>query len=222
MSKARVLLLEDDINLSETIEESLSDAGYEVICAFDGDEAEERLYEMRFDLLLLDVNVPGTDGFTLLEEARAKGVDTPAIFVTSRNAMIDVESGFKSGADDYIRKPFALKELHLRMETMLRRGFFHHPSTRLDLGGGASYDVEASELYVDGERVTMQSKEARLLKLFVQRKGEVVTHEVIKAYLWDYDEVPSETALRTYIKDLRRVLGKERIVSHKRIGYQFS
>lgn len=102
MKKARLLLLEDDINLSETVQEYLEAQGYELRCAFDGESAEDLLYEESFDLLLLDVNVPEPNGFTLLKAARKRGVQTPAVFVTSRNAISDVESGFESGADDYI------------------------------------------------------------------------------------------------------------------------
>ncbi len=222
MKKARILLLEDDVNLSETVEEYLSDEGYEVLCAYDGESAQDAIYEESFDLLLLDVNVPGPNGFELLKEARENGTATPAVFITSRNAMEDVESGFESGADDYIRKPFALKELLLRVQTILKRNFFHNPKERMDLGGGLAYDVEAGLLYRGGESVPLNDKMARLLKLFIQRKGEVISHEVIFEHLWNFDEEPSDTALRTYIKELRKLLGKERIVSHKRLGYQFS
>ena len=222
MKKARILLLEDDINLSETVEEYLSDEGYDIRCAYDGESAEDLLYEDSFDLLLLDVNVPEPNGFTLLKEARKRGMQTPAIYVTSRNSMGDVESGFESGADDYIRKPYELKELLLRIKTILKRNFFHHAAPRTALDEGIEYDVENGQLYIKGERVSLQEKEGRLLKLFVQRKGEVLSHEVITDHLWGYDETPSDTALRTYIKNLRKLLGKDRIVSHKRIGYQFS
>lgn len=222
MNKARLLLLEDDINLSETVEEYLGEQGYEVVCAFDGESAEDLLYEESFDLLLLDVNVPEPNGFTLLKSARERGVQTPAVYVTSRSSMDDVEDGFESGADDYIRKPYELKELLLRIQTILKRNFFHHVKPRMELGEGIEYDVENGQLYIGGERVALQEKEARLLKLFVQRKGEVLAHEVITDHLWSYDETPSDSALRTYIKNLRKLLGKDRIVSHKRIGYQFS
>ena len=222
MKKARLLLLEDDINLSETVEEFLDDAGYEVVCVYDGESAEDALYEQPFDLLLLDVNVPEPNGFTLLKEARSRGVQTPAIYVTSRSGMEDVEHGFGSGADDYIRKPYELKELLLRIRTILKRNFFHHAAPMLELGEGVAYDVEQGALYVNGERVNLQEKESRLLRLFVQHRGEVLSHEVITERLWSYDESPSDTALRTYIKNLRKLLGKDRIVSHKRIGYQFS
>lgn len=220
MKNVKLLLLEDDIALSETVEEYLQENGYDVVAVYDGESAEEKLYEETFDLLLLDVNVPRVDGFSLLKAARKAGVDAPAIFITSRNAMADVEHGFESGADDYLRKPFELKELLLRVRTILRRNFFHHPAPRLELSEGVGYDVEKGQLYVDGEMVVLGEKEARLLKLFVQHKGELLTHEVIRDHLWDFDEMPSDDALRTYIKNLRKLLGKEHIVSHKRLGYQ--
>ena len=222
MKKAKLLLLEDDINLSETVAEYFGDEGYDIVCAFDSEEAENKIYEESFDLLLLDVNVPGANGFTLLKEARQRGVTVPAIFITSRNAMSDVENGFESGADDYIRKPFELKELLLRVQTILRRNFFHHPSAHLELDEHIAYDVEKAELFIDGQRAVLQDKEAKLLKLFMQRKGELLSHEVIMEHLWSFDEKPSDTALRTYIKNIRKLVGKERIVSHKRLGYQFS
>ena len=222
MKKARLLLLEDDMNLSETVAEYLEEAGYEVVCAFDGEQAEDLMYETPFDLLLLDVNVPEPNGFTLLKAARKRGIQTPAVYVTSRSGMQDVETGFDSGGDDYIRKPYELKELLLRIGTILKRRFFHHAAPRTVLGEGMEYDVEQGQLYVGGERVALQEKESRLLKLLLQRRGEVVAHEVIAEHLWDYDETPSDDALRTYVKNLRKYLGKERIVSHKRIGYQFS
>ncbi len=220
MKKAKILLLEDDSNLSETVCEFLEDAGYDVVTAYDGVSAQEKLYEQRFDLLLLDVNVPSPNGFELLKESRRNGVETPAIFITSLHDIADVESGYESGADDYIRKPFALKELLLRIESMRKRNFFHHAKERIALDEHISYDDTNAELYCGDERIMLHQKEAKLLKLLMQRRGEVVTHEVIQEYLWDFDETPSDTALRTYIKNLRKRIGKDKIVSHKRLGYQ--
>ncbi|MGD9970583.1 MAG: response regulator transcription factor [Sulfuricurvum sp.] len=219
--KTRLLLLEDDPNLSESVSEYLEEHGYEVACAFDAVSAEDLIYERPFDLLLLDVNVPGGDGFSLLKKSRKEGNSIPAIFITSRNAMNDVETGFESGGDDYIRKPFALKELLLRIQTILKRNFFHHPSDALDLGGGISYDIAGQTLTIDGNVQTLQNKEHKLLKLFIQHKNELLSHETIMEQLWEYDETPSDGSLRTYIKTLRKLLGKDRIVSHKRLGYQF-
>jgi len=219
--KAKLLLLEDESALNETITEYLEEQGYEVVPVFDGEEAEEKLYETEFDLLLLDVNVPGIDGFSLLRSVRETGKQTPAIFLTSRTALADVEDGFESGADDYLRKPFALKELLLRIENLLKRSFHHDNTDTIELGEALYYDSAALTLHKDGEAVVLSDKESRLLKLFMQRRGELITHEVIKEQLWDFDEEPSDDALRTYIKHLRQILGKDRIVSHKRLGYQF-
>ncbi len=219
--KAKLLLLEDESALNETITEYLEEQGYEVVSVFDGDEAQDRVYERPFDLLLLDVNVPGIDGFSLLKTARETGTKTPAIFLTSRSALADVEDGFESGADDYLRKPFALKELLLRIENLLKRNFNHDNTTKIELGKDLYYDSATLTLSKNGETVTLGDKESRLLKLFIQRRGELIVHEVIKEQLWGFDEEPSDDALRTYIKHLRQILGKDRIVSHKRLGYQF-
>ena len=121
----RILLLEDDANLNETVTEFLEEKGYEVVSVFDGYEAQERLYESKFDLLLLDVNTPGMNGFELLKEARENDVVAPAIFITSLDSVDDLEKGFESGCDDYIRKPFELKELYIRVDTLLKRAFYH-------------------------------------------------------------------------------------------------
>ena len=100
MANAKILLLEDDANLNETVTEFLEEEGYDVTSTFDGYEAQDSLYESKFDLLLLDVNTPGIDGFTLLSEARKNGVVAPSIFITSLNGVDDLEKGFQSGCDD--------------------------------------------------------------------------------------------------------------------------
>jgi DNA-binding response OmpR family regulator len=221
MKKAKLLLLEDDAGLNETLKEYLEEEGYDVVGVYNGYDAQDRLYEESFDLLLLDVNVPDLDGFSLLKKARKEGVRIPAIYITSRSGVQDMENGFDSGGDDYLRKPFELKELLLRIRNILRRSFFHHSSEILDLGDGFMYDIEKMQLYNGEEAVFMGEKEGRLLKLFVQHKGELLTHESIRRQLWNFDETPSDDALRTYIKNLRKIIGKEKIVSHKRLGYKF-
>jgi two-component system, OmpR family, response regulator len=221
MIKAKLLLLEDDPNLSESVSEYLNEQGYDVVCVYDASSAEDILYEQKFDLLLLDVNVPNGNGFSLLKNSRRNGNSTPAIFLTSRNAMDDVEEGFASGADDYLRKPFALKELLLRIQTILKRSFYHPISESIDLGEGITYDTINQVLKINGVEQSLQLKEHKLLKLFLQHKGELLIHEVIMEHLWNFDETPSDGSLRTYIKTLRKLLGGERIVSHKRLGYQF-
>jgi len=218
---SNILLLEDDVNLNETVTEFLEEQGYEVVSVYDGFDAQEKLYESKYDLLLLDVNTPGINGFELLKLAREGGVVAPAIFITSLDSVDDLEKGYESGCDDYIRKPFVLKELKIRVETLLKRGFFHASKTLIDISEHIQYDSKNNELIINNESVSLGNKESLLLKLFMKNEGEVLAHERIYEHLWNYDEEPSDTALRTYIKNLRKIIGKECIVSIKKQGYKF-
>jgi two-component system, OmpR family, response regulator len=220
--KQRLLLLEDDLNLNETISDFLDDSGFDVHSVYSGEDAQNSIYENNFDLLVLDVNVPAPSGFELLAQARKEGNQTPAIFLTSLNGMDDVEKGFDVGCDDYIRKPFALKELLLRIQTILKRNFSHQESDRQTLTEALSYDINNQTLYLNDQAVSLHQKEQKLLQLFLQHKNEPLTHETIMSHLWTYDEEPSDLSLRTYIKNLRKILGKDSIESIKRYGYKFS
>ncbi len=219
---AKILLLEDDVNLNETVTEFLTEQGHEIVSVYDGYEAQEKLYESKYDILLLDVNTPGINGFELLKEARGEDVVAPAIFITSLDSVDDLEKGFESGCDDYIRKPFELKELLIRVETLLKRSFFHESKEMIQISPTIEYDIKNNALNIEGETVSLGNKESLLLKLFMKTEGEVLAHERIYKHLWDFDEEPSDTALRTYIKNLRKIIGKERIVSIKKQGYKFT
>ena len=220
--KKKLLLLEDDIALNETIVDYLESLDFSVTTLYDGNSAVDAIYENSFDLLLLDVNVPDINGFEILKKTREAGTTTPAIFITSLNAMSDLENGYESGCDDYIRKPFALKELKLRVESILKRDFFHNASSKVEIDKDISYDTQNDILIIKGQQITLNAKDATLLKLFLQHKEELVTHESIYETLWGYDEQISESALRTYVKNLRKYLGKEKIVSIKKLGYRFT
>lgn len=220
--KKRLLLLEDDVALNETVVDYLEDFGFVITPVYDGNSAEEAIYENNFDLLLLDVNVPDINGFEILKNVREQGSTTPAIFITSLNSMSDVENGYDSGCDDYIRKPFALKELKLRIDTILKREFFHNQSERVQIDAEIFYDTQSDVLTIGDEEVQLNNKDAKLLKLFLQNRDVLLTHETIYSNLWEYDEEISESALRTYIKNLRKYLGKEKIVSIKKLGYKFT
>ena len=218
---SKILLLEDDANLNDTVTEFLEEQGYEVISVFDGFEAQEKLYESKYDLLLLDVNTPLMNGFEVLQEARANGIVAPAIYMTSLDGIDDLEKGFASGCDDYIRKPFVLKELHIRIDTLLKRAFFHQEKSLVEIAPHIAYDIKNAELLIHGTCVSLGGKEAKLLKLFLKNEGEVLSHERINSQVWDFDETPSDTGLRTYIKNLRKRIGKDCIVSIKKQGYKF-
>ncbi len=217
---ASILLLEDDLQLSDTVKEFLEFKGYEVHCAYDGFQAQDIVYEKHIDLMLLDVKVPHLNGFDFLKKLREAGKEIPAIFITSLNAVEDVEKGFEVGCDDYIRKPFALKELLVRVESLLKRSYGTHDE-KIDLGEGLAFDSKEMMLTHNNERISLKTKELKLLALFLQHPNELVTYETINTALWEYDEVPSSGSLRTYIKTLRSSMGKNYIETVKNIGYRF-
>ena len=219
--KTKLLLLEDDLTLSETVVEYFEEQGFDVTPVYDGEEAISAIYENRFDLLLLDVNVPSMNGFEVLKQVRAEENSTPAIFITSLNSMNSLEEGFESGCDDYIRKPFELKELLLRVQTIIKREFANK-SELVKIDENIFFDTKTNELKRDGELVKLNFKELKLLKFFLQNPNELLTHERIYDYVWEYDEEYSDNSLRTYIKNLRKALGKEKIVSLKKLGYRFN
>lgn len=219
--KQKILLLEDDVTLNETVCEYLQENGFEVVSVYDGCEASELIYEKNFDLFILDVNVPFENGFSVLKNARQNGDKTPAIYITSLNSVDSLEQGYESGADDYIRKPFALKELLLRVESILKRGYFHQNDSFVDIDKDTKFDTLSSTLLKNGVLIPLNTKEIKLLKLFLQNKNMILGHEKICETLWDFDETPSDESLRTYIKNLRKYLGKEKIVSIKKVGYKF-
>ncbi|EEO25504.1 response regulator transcription factor [Helicobacter winghamensis] len=214
--KAKVLLLEDDVALQEIIAECLEEEGYFVVCCDNGLEAANKAYEMDFDILLLDVMVAGQNGFKALREIRESGKDTPAIFITALNSLKDLEVGFKSGCDDYLRKPFELSELLLRIEAQLKR---KGKNTLFDFGNGYCFDSKTEILYFENKIQKMPSKERELLKLLLKHNGEFVSLEQIYSVLWGYDEEPSELSLRVYIKNLRHIVGKDNILTRRGEGY---
>ncbi|PLY11815.1 MAG: two-component system response regulator [Sulfurimonas sp.] len=215
----KILYLEDDINLSQTVEEFLKDEGFDVVCVYDGEEALESIYTARFDLFLLDVSVPQIDGFELLKELREANILTPAIFITSLNSIKDLSSGYECGADDYVKKPFALKELFLRINALLKR-VYKTQERLIKVTDEIDFNIYSNELIKEGEKIALNQKELLLLKLLLRYKNECVNFENIYKNVWQYNESHSYMSLRTYIKNLRKHIGKEHILSIKNIGYK--
>ncbi|NPA50535.1 MAG: response regulator transcription factor [Epsilonproteobacteria bacterium] len=209
-----IFLLEDDAILNETIVEFLEDNGFKVTSAFEGKEAEEILYEKRFDLILLDINVPQIDGFKILNYLRENLIDTPVIFISARDKVDDVEKGFELGCDDYLKKPFALRELLARVKRYLK-------SDIIKIDQNITFNPKSGEIEIDGKKYTLGAKESKLLKLFLTHPNEILSHEKIFNEVWDYDETPSDSSLRTYIKNLRKLIGKDKIISFKKRGYKY-
>ncbi len=215
----KILLLEDDLSLSEIIEEFLIEQGYKVSLCDNAQQALNLGYEKHFDLWIFDVKVPLGDGFSLLEDLRKSGKQTPAIFMTSLNTINDLKYGFDVGCDDYIRKPFELAELSIRIKALLKRAFSHKNEDFDDLGNGFKFNFTSLILYHENKQLILPSKEIKLLSLFLKNKNRFLSTERIFEELWEYDEEPSELSLRAYIKNLRKILGKEKIINQRGRGY---
>ena len=215
----KILYLEDDIDLSDTVKEFLEEEGFSVVCAYDGEEALEIIYKENFDILILDVNVPNINGFTLLKSLRDADVQTPAIFTTSLSGIDNLTEGYDAGADDYIKKPFLLKELLIRTKALLKREF-RNADSELKISDNIVFDTHENKLLIDKEIVPLHQKELLLLKLLLKHKNESVSFENIFQNVWSFDETHSELSIRTYIKNLRKYLGKDTILSIKKVGYK--
>ena len=217
----KILLLEDDVILNEIIEEFLLSLNYEVITAFDGNIAEELIYEESFDLLLFDVNIPNITGFELLKNIRQNNINIPIIFITSRHTADDVKIGFNSGCDDYIKKPFELSELELRIENIKRlRQIDNHGQIKID--NDTFYDYEKKVIIRNNEEFNLSKIEAKILEYFLKNKNKTISIDEISVNNWVYDEMPESTTIRTYIKNLRKKLNDETITTLKGIGYRFN
>jgi len=216
----RIFLLEDDLQLHSTVKQFLEHLDYEVLSAYDAHEAKDLLYEKRVDLMLLDVKVPYQNGFDLLHDLREEGNQTSAIFITSLHTVEDLTRGFDAGCDDYIRKPFALKELQMRIEANLKKGFQTYDKM-VNIGKDKKFNINEYQLIIADVTIPLKQKESRLLAYFLSHPNEILTYEVLYRELWEYDEEPNPASMRTYIHTLRTHLGKARIETIKNRGYRY-
>ncbi len=217
----KILLLEDDTLLNEIIEEFLLELEYEVVSIHDGQEALELIYEEHFDLLILDVNVPSLNGFDLLKGLKENSIDIPTIYITSLHTSKDMQIGFKAGADDYIKKPFHLSELELRINNIKRLRQIQSNGLKI-LNEQISYDYDSKYVKVEDKQTHLSKTEAKVFEYLIKNKNKAISIEEISLNNWLYDEVPTATTIRTYIKNLRKILGKDKIINIKSIGYKLN
>lgn len=216
-----ILLLEDDVILNELIEEYLSEQGYNVDISFDGYEAQDKIYSKKYDILILDVNVPNIDGFELLKTLRDDGYRMPAIFITSLNTSKDMEDGFSSGADDYIKKPFELEELILRINN-IKRLYNIDDSSLIDISLDIKFDFATNNIRKDNDTIQISKKESKILKYFLNNTNRIISVEELCVNIWSYDHTPSDSTIRTYIKNIRKNIGESYITNLKGLGYRFN
>ncbi len=215
----KILLLEDDIILSELITEFLEELGYEVVVGFEGYEALDLIKEHSIDILLLDVGVPNLNGFELLEYLKDIGINTPTIFITSLNSAKDLEKAFNIGCDDYIKKPFELKELEVRLNHLIKARNLNIQEFRFK--NGSIYNFNLKSINSEEKIYNLSQKETQILEYFIQNRNRVISLDELVSNIWEFDTAPTYATIRTYIKNLRKILGKDLLTTLKGIGYKF-
>jgi len=210
----KILLLEDNLNLRETIEEELEEKGFQITSTDKSDDVIELTYQERFDLYLFDVNVIGMNGFKLLEALREAGDETPTIFLTSKNKTQDVIEGFDVGASDYLKKPFDIDELIARMLRFLKTKKSYLISENI------TYLAESYEVVNHEKKILLNQKDAQILEYFLKHKNQIISKEQIIDDIYEGEYITDST-FRGYIKKIKTAIGEEYIRNVRGQGYIF-
>ena len=212
----KILVVEDEKPIRDLIDIQLSSAGYSCTAAGDGMKAADLIEAGNYDLILLDIMLPGVNGFELMEYIRPTGV--PVIFITARHEVRDRVKGLRLGADDYIVKPFDIVELLARVETVLRR--YKKTESRVDVEG-VTVDFDAHTAYKNGKRLDLTTKEFALLCLFACNKNIALYRETLYERVWEGEYSGDSRTVDLHVQRLRKKLGWEnRLVTVYKIGYR--
>lgn len=215
----KLLILEDDELFASTLEDFLSDEGFIVDIARDGEEAIELNYNRNYDLYIFDINVPKINGLELLESLRKNEDNTPTIFLTSYKDKDTLQDAFTKGCDDYIKKPVDLDELFLRIVAILRRNKKQFETIKLS--ENIIFNPVNKRVYENEIDLNLPSKVLDLIELFIENKNEIVTKEMIINRLWATSEGYSEGSIRVYINQVKKLLSNTNsIINIKGIGYK--
>lgn len=216
----RLLLLEDDIVYNQSISEYLESLGYAVDSFEDGLEAYYAIYDKTYHLLLLDVRVPTLNGYEIVKKLKEDNLDIPVIFITSLTDINNLSIGYELGCSDYIKKPFALKELKYRIEQILKLYYFKTSQDMILLEEEYSYDIKNETLYDKNRTViNLTHKEKQLLLLLVLNINNFVSMESIKDEVWN-DSYINDVDVRVCIRNLRKKTSNEFILSSRGLGYR--
>ena len=216
----KILLLEDEYSLRKSIKEFLNDSGYTVDEFSNGEHVLNSIVNTSYDLLLLDVNVPGLNGFELLEKLRQQDIQTPAIFITSLTQIDHLEKGYDLGCCDYIKKPFDMAELRLRVGSALKLASLNATEDKIELPMGYAYDTKSFVLTKGDEVIQLSKTEKMIIELFIKNKNHVVTSEMLQGYVWDDYVDPAN--VRVQINNLRKKLDKDFITNVRGLGYKLN
>lgn len=218
----RILVVEDEDAIRELVATALRFTGFEVESAGAGAEALRAARNSPFDLLVLDVNLPDIEGFTICRKLRDDGNRAAVIFLTARDDPADLRSGFLGGGDDYVTKPFSLEELMLRVDAVLRRSKHTNTAPSRLICGEVVLNEDAHRVWVGDEEVSLSPTEFRLLRYLLVNKDRVVSKNQILEHVWDYDFAGDQSAVETYVSYLRKKLGDrdaEMISTVRGFGY---
>jgi len=213
----KILFLEDDPVIADIVVDFLSES-YALKHCYDSQTALDFAESDDFDLYIFDINVPGISGIELLKSLREFNDTTPAIFLTAYQEVKYLKEGFKAGANDFIRKPFELEELALRIENLKH---LFSLSEEIEIGDTLCLNTATHQLRKNEELISLSQKESKILQYLISHKNRVISTEEILQNLWSFDEMPSNDTIRTYIKNLRHILGKEHIINIRGEGYRF-
>ena len=213
-----ILVLEDDELFSSTLEDFLSEEGFSVDLAYDGEQCLDLNYEKKYDLYIFDINVPKINGLDLLKQLRSAGDSTPSIFLTSYKDKDTLQEGFLNGCDDYLKKPVDLDELILRIKALLKRN--KKQFEIVNLNETLSFDPQSKRVLENGIDLNLSVKITDLLELFIENRGSIVSKDMIISKLWNIDEDYSEGSIRVYINHIKKFIGKDSIKNIKGIGYK--
>ncbi|MGB9840540.1 winged helix-turn-helix domain-containing protein [Thermovenabulum sp.] len=228
MANEKILIVDDEPNILELLKFNLENNGFKVIKALNGEQALELIKLEKPDLILLDVMLPGIDGYELCKILRRK-TDTseiPIILITAKNEEIDKILGLEIGADDYITKPFSVRELIARVKAVLRRVEKKEKGENTIRISDICIEVDKFEVTVDGRKIDLTPKEFQLLKLFAQNPGRVFSRDYLLEKIWGYDYLGDTRTVDVHIRHLRQKLGDEQdepkyIETVRGIGYKF-
>jgi DNA-binding response OmpR family regulator len=217
----RILIAEDEDRIASFVEKGLRANGFVTTVAGDGDSALELGRSGGFDLIVLDLGLPGRDGFTVLRLLREERVRTPVIILTARDTVGDTVAGLEGGADDYMTKPFRFEELLARVRLRLRAGD-STPEVSVLVTDGVSLDLRTRRAKVDGQTIDLTAREFLLLELFLRHPGQVLSREQILSHVWGYDFDPGSNIVDVYVRALRKKLGADCIATVRGMGYRLS
>jgi two-component system copper resistance phosphate regulon response regulator CusR len=215
----RILIVEDEERIASFVEKGLRANGFTTTVVPDGEAGYEYALTGGFDLVVLDIGLPGRDGFTVLRELRESRVTTPVIVLTARDSVRDTVAGLEGGADDWMTKPFRFEELLARVRLRLRTAA-RAPEVTVLKAGSLSLDLRTRRARAGDRTVDLTAREFVLLELFLRHPGQVLSREQILSHVWGYDFDPGSNIVDVYVRALRKKLGAEKVETVRGMGYR--